>query len=138
MNLPKTLNMLLLSGFGMTPQSSFECSFQNYLFSTSGLSEMRKIRNVRKLPSPFSRNTPISSSDKTSWSLKTSFWKKNCQINSKTAIKKFSGVGVSMILNLLDNFSSKVMFLNSKKSFQDSRSVYSLRTNLEVSRHFLF
>jgi hypothetical protein len=38
------------------------------------LSEICKIRNVWKLPSPFPRNTLISSSEKTYWSLKISFW----------------------------------------------------------------
>jgi hypothetical protein len=44
------------------------------LSNISGLSQICKIRNVWKLPSPFSRNTLIPSSKKTSWSLKTSFW----------------------------------------------------------------
>jgi hypothetical protein len=41
-------------------------------------------------------------------------------------------------LDLLDNFSSKMMFLNSKMSFQSLRSEYSLWTDLEVSKHLLF
>jgi hypothetical protein len=70
----------------------FKFSFQNCfwnVFSTSGLSQICKIRNVWKRPSPFSWNTLIPCSEKTSWSLKTSFWKENCQINSKTVIKNF-------------------------------------------------
>jgi hypothetical protein len=54
----------------------FEFSFQNCfwnLSSTSGLSQICKLRNAWKLPSAFSRNTLISSSEKSSWSLKTSF-----------------------------------------------------------------
>jgi hypothetical protein len=51
------------------------------------LSEICKIRNVWKFPTPFSRNTLISSFEKISWSLKTSFWKHNYPINSKTVIK---------------------------------------------------
>jgi hypothetical protein len=41
-------------------------------------------------------------------------------------------------LNFLDNFSFKMMFLNSNKTFQSLGLEYSLRTNLEVFRHFLF
>jgi hypothetical protein len=41
-------------------------------------------------------------------------------------------------LSFLDNFSSKIMFLNSKKIFQSMGSEYSLRRDLETSRHFLF
>jgi hypothetical protein len=101
------------------------------LFSTNGLSQICKIRNVWKLPSPLSKNTLISCSEKTSWSLKTSIWKKNCQINSKTVMKNSSYVRTPckflnfMVLgarspktltpekftwpffNLLNNFSSK-------------------------------
>jgi hypothetical protein len=87
-----------LSSLGKRPQGlhrnqsirgffGFKSSFQNCfwnVFSTSGLSRICKIRNVWKLPSLFSWNTLIPCSEKTSWSLKTSFWKKNCQINSKT------------------------------------------------------
>jgi hypothetical protein len=68
----------------------FEYSFQNFfwnLFSTSGLSQIRKMRNAWKFPRPFSRNTLISCSEKSSWSLKTSFWKKNCPKNSKMVMK---------------------------------------------------
>jgi hypothetical protein len=68
----------------------FECSFQNCfwnLSSTSGLSQICKMRNVWKLPSSFSRNTLIRSSEKSSCSLKTSFWKKNCPTNSKMVMK---------------------------------------------------
>jgi hypothetical protein len=60
----------------------FESSFWN-IFSTSVLSQICKIINSWILPNPFSRNTLIPSSEKTSWSLKTSFWKKNRSINSK-------------------------------------------------------
>jgi hypothetical protein len=42
-----------------------------------------------KLPSPFSRNTLIPCSEKTSWSLKTSFGKKNCPTNTKTVMNIF-------------------------------------------------
>jgi hypothetical protein len=71
----------------------FESSFQNCywnLFSTSGLSCILKIKNIRKLPSLFSRNTLIPSSERTFWSLKTSFCNQNCPINSKTVMKIFS------------------------------------------------
>jgi hypothetical protein len=90
MNLPKTLKLPILSGFGKRQQVilrkpkyngffGFESSFQNCSWNfvnTSGLSQNCKIRNAWKLPRPFSRNTLISSSEKISWSLKTSFWKK--------------------------------------------------------------
>jgi hypothetical protein len=42
------------------------------------------------------------------------------------------------LLTLLVQFSSKMMFSYSKKSFQSLGSKYSLRTDLEVSRYFLF
>jgi hypothetical protein len=67
----------------------FEYSIQNCfwnVFSTSGLSQIWKIRNVWKLPSPFKEY-----SDHMLWKdfLETSFWKKYCSINSKTVIKNF-------------------------------------------------
>jgi hypothetical protein len=70
----------------------FESSFQNCiwnLFITSGLCQICKIRNVWKLSSPFSRNTLIPSSEKSTWSLKTSFWKKNSPTNLKMVLKFF-------------------------------------------------
>jgi hypothetical protein len=90
MNIPETLKMPSMGGLGKRPQGilqnqsirgffGFESSFQNCfwnLLSTSGLSQIWKIRNVWKLPSPFSRNTLTPCSEKTYWSLKTSFWKK--------------------------------------------------------------
>jgi hypothetical protein len=54
------------------------------------LPEICNIKNDWKLPSPFSRNTLISSSENTSSSFKTSFWKKTCPIISKTVMKNFS------------------------------------------------
>jgi hypothetical protein len=89
MNIPETLKMPSLSGLVKKPQGilrnqsirgffDFKSSFHNYfwnVFSTSGLSQICKIRNVWKLPSPFSWNTLILCSEKTSWSLKTSFSK---------------------------------------------------------------
>jgi hypothetical protein len=76
------------------------------------LSEICKIRNVWKLPSPFSWDH----SEKTSLSLKTSFWKKNCPINSKTFIKNFFHVRLpSKSLNFM------VLGYPSKKS-QDHRN----------------
>jgi hypothetical protein len=75
----------------------------------------------------------------------------------KNSYEKFSGGKVSMVsgllpwrealrgrkvswpfLNLFDDFSSKMMFSNSKKSFQSMGSEVTLRTNLKVSRNFLF
>jgi hypothetical protein len=131
--------MPLLSGFSMRPHGNF---------STSGLSEICKIRKVWKLPSPFSRNTLIPCSEMFFWSGKS---------NSKMAMKRLPCKSLNFMifrhpskksqnygtftfekfswpfLKLLDNFSSKTMFLNSKKSFQSLRSEYSLRTDLEVS-----
>jgi hypothetical protein len=69
MNIPETLKMPSLSGLGKRPQGilrnqskrivslvlTFESSFQNCfwnVFSTSDLSQICKIRNVRKLPVP--------------------------------------------------------------------------------------
>jgi hypothetical protein len=51
-----------------------------------------KIRNAWKLPSPFSRDTMISSSEKSSWILRTPFWKQNCPINSKMVMNNFCHV----------------------------------------------
>jgi hypothetical protein len=142
----------------------FESSFQNfffYLFRTSGLSEICKIRNIWKLPSPFLRNTPILCSEKSSWSLKTSFWKKNCTKIQKWPWKFFRCNGFlsfeNFCLDVLQPWSSEIYsevfrrrnlsltflnlldnWTNSKKSFQSLISEYSLRTELEVSRHFLF
>jgi hypothetical protein len=90
-----------LSSLGKRPQCilrnqstcgffDFESSFQNWfwnVFSTSGLSQICKIRNVWMLPSPFSRNTLIPCSKTTSWSIKTSFGRKIIQRNGN-----FSGV----------------------------------------------
>jgi hypothetical protein len=70
----------------------FESSFQNCflnLSSISGFSQICKMRKVWKLPSPFSRNTLITSSKKTFCCLQTSFWKFNWPINSKIALKNF-------------------------------------------------
>jgi hypothetical protein len=55
-----------------------ECSFLNWfwiLFSFSGWSQICKKRNAWILPSWFLRNTLIQSSEKMSWSLKTSILK---------------------------------------------------------------
>jgi hypothetical protein len=85
-----------LSGLGKRPQGilrnksilhGFKSTFQNCfwnVFITAGWSQICKIRNVWKLPSPFSRKILIPCVEKTSLSLKTSFRKKNCPINSKT------------------------------------------------------
>jgi hypothetical protein len=71
--------------------------FQTYfwnLSSTSGLSQIYKMRNVWKLPIPFSRNTVISSIEKTSLSWKTLLWKENCPVNSKLVMKIFCHVRI--------------------------------------------
>jgi hypothetical protein len=51
---------------------------------TCSLSDICKIKNVLKLPVPFSRKTLISSFEN------TPFCKKNCPINSKKVMKNFS------------------------------------------------
>jgi hypothetical protein len=80
MSIPETLKTPFWSGLGkrhkgmLRNQSTrgffgFESSFQNcfwYVFSTSGLSQICKIRNVWKLTSPISRNTLIPCSEKCS------------------------------------------------------------------------
>jgi hypothetical protein len=94
MNIPETLKMPSLSGLAKRPQGIFrnqstrgffeiEYSFQNCfwnLFITSDLSQFCKIINVWNFPSPFSRNTLISCSEKSFWSLKTLFYPKNSKI----------------------------------------------------------
>jgi hypothetical protein len=96
MNFPKTLILPSLSGLGKRTQGilrnqstrgffGFEFNFQNCfwnVFNTSGLSQSCKIRNIWNLSSPFSRNTLIPFSEKSSWSLKTSFWKESYTLNS--------------------------------------------------------
>jgi hypothetical protein len=81
-------NQSIRGSFGF--ESSFKNCFWN-LFSNSGLSQICKIRNVWKLPIPFSRFTLISSSEKSSWSLKILFWKKNGNgsTNSRLVMKIF-------------------------------------------------
>jgi hypothetical protein len=105
----------------------FKSCFQNCfcnLFSTSGLSHICNIRNVWKLPSPFLRNTLISSSEKTSLSLKISFWKKNCPINSLTFMKnpthvrlpcKSHGFRTSKSQNYGDPYLISLQFFISRK-----------------------
>jgi hypothetical protein len=100
----------------------------------------------------FSRNTLIPYSEISSWSLKTSFWKKIYPKNSKIVMTVFYiiflyGFETSCLdilipysseiyreiyfswpfLNFLDNYSYKMIFLNSKKSFQSMGSEYSLK-----------
>jgi hypothetical protein len=109
MNISKTLKIPSLSDLGKRPQGilrnqstrdffGFEFSFQNCfwnVFSTSVLSQSCKIRNVWKRPSPFSRNTLILCSEKSSWSLKTSLWKESYPTNSNT--ESFYGFGTSCL-----------------------------------------
>jgi hypothetical protein len=61
----------------------------------SSLSQICKIRNAWKLPSPFSKNTLISRSGKSFWSLKTLFWKKKGPTYSKMVMKIFNGFETS-------------------------------------------
>jgi CMP-N-acetylneuraminic acid synthetase len=80
-------NQGVRSFFGV--YSSFQNCFWN-LLSTSSLSQNFKIRNVWKLLSPFSRNTVIWSSTKSSWSLKKHFLEENRSKNFKNGHKIFS------------------------------------------------
>jgi hypothetical protein len=89
MNLPKTLNMargferdhkLFYENQSTCGFFGFEFSFQNsfWIFlSTFGLSEICKIGNFQVVSQGI-----LSSSEKTFWSFKTFFWKKNGPINS--------------------------------------------------------
>jgi hypothetical protein len=79
MNLPQALKMPSVSGLGKSPKGflrnqsirgffGFKSGFQNCfwnLFSTSGFSQICKIRNAWKLPSPFST---IPGFEKSNWS----------------------------------------------------------------------
>jgi hypothetical protein len=57
------------------------------IFLAPGLSQICKIRNFWKVQRLFSKNTLIPSSEKSPWSLKTSFWMKKCPTNSKMFMK---------------------------------------------------
>jgi hypothetical protein len=87
---------------------SFQNCFWN-LFSTAGLSQICKIKNVWKLLIPLSRITLVLSSGKSSWSLKISFWEKNCQKWSWTFFRRkgFHGFGTSC-LDFLKPWSSEI------------------------------
>jgi hypothetical protein len=113
----------------------FKFSFQNWFwkrFSNSGLSQICKIWYNYKLPSAFLRTAPISSSLKTSWSLKISFWDQNHPISSKKVMKNFTHVKLrckSQIQNDVFKFQEVFSALGNR--------VF-LEMHLDVSRHFLF
>jgi hypothetical protein len=90
------------------------------------------------------------------WSLKTSFWKKNYPTNSSPKLHSLgllAWISKDEVLKLckplrlkifheyfwvlLDNFSSKMMCLNFNKFIQRMGSELTMRSVLEVSRHFL-
>jgi hypothetical protein len=104
-------------------KSSFQNCFWN-LFITSGLSQICIIRNVWKLPSPIAWLTLIKFSEKTSRSLKTSFWKKNYPTSNTFFITDFEFIRTFFTWN--DVF-----------KFQEVFSENGIRSDLEVSRHFL-
>jgi hypothetical protein len=60
---------------------------------------------------------------------------RSSQIDRKASLEKNCSLP---FFNLLENFVSKMMFLNSKKSFLSLGSEFSLGMDLEVFRHFLF
>jgi hypothetical protein len=148
MNLPKTLKMPWLIGFGKRQQGIFwepkyrwflfgfeSSSFQNCfwnLFSSSGLSQICKIRNAWKFASSQAR----------SWSLKPS------RINSKMIIfqtqvsKNMKFRDLQGFLMTVFEFIGQFFFRNDgftlQEDFKSLGSEYSLRTDLEVFRHFLF
>jgi hypothetical protein len=139
MNHSKTLKMPLLSrlgkrqeGFFSENQSirgffGFEYSFYNCfwnLFSASGLSQICKIRNAWKLLYLCSRNTLIPCSEKTSWSLKTLFWKKNYPINSKMVNKNFLHVRLpyKSVIPMVLGYSNKKS--QNMKNFHDHFLIY--------------
>jgi hypothetical protein len=111
------------------------------LFITSGLFQIGIVGNGRKLPSPLTRNILIPCSEKISWSLKTSFCKKKCPIIS--IISKLlsypwdSKIYKEAIFEFIWHFFFQNDVFNSKKSFQSLGSEYSLKTDLEVTWHFL-
>jgi hypothetical protein len=91
----------------------FESSFQNCfwnLFSTSSFSQICKIKNVWKHPSPFSKNNPIPCSEKTSLSLKTTFWKKNCPTNIKMVMKIFQAKGFPWFYHFFLGYAKTMKF----------------------------
>jgi hypothetical protein len=90
-------NQSICGFFGF--KSSFQNCFWN-IFSTSGLSQICKIRNVWKLPSPFSKNSVISSSEKT-LKFKNIILEEKLSNNLKNGHENFSGVRVSIVLELL-------------------------------------
>jgi hypothetical protein len=76
------------------------------------------------LPRPFSRNTLIPSSEKTSWSLETSFWKKNRSINSKMV--NFRGFFMTIF-----EFIGKFYYPNDVFKLQEVFSELEIRVFLE-------
>jgi hypothetical protein len=104
-------------------ESSFQYCFWNVL-STSGMSQICKIRNICRLPSPFSRNTLIPCSDKSSLSLKTSFWKKNYPTNSK--------------IEFIGQFFFQNNVFKHKEYFSEHAIRVFLEKSLKTFRHLLF
>jgi hypothetical protein len=85
--------------------------------------------------------------EKTSWSLITSFWRKNypeiskisehIQARSPKSMENLTPEKfVCPVLNLLDNFSLQMMFLNSKMTFQSLIRIF-LGNGLERFQMFL-
>jgi hypothetical protein len=158
MNLPKTLKMPSLSSFGKRLQGILRKSNYTWLlwlFSFCDISHIFNIRNIRKFPSPSSRNTLISSSEKSSWSLKTSFGRNIFQQIQKWSWKFFRHKGFHSfgtscldvlkprrnfswpLLTLLDHFSSKMMFFKLQEVFSDLGIKVFLENGLGSFRSFL-
>jgi hypothetical protein len=75
-------NKVLSANQSMCGFFRFECCFENgfwNFFIFSSLSQIYKIRNAWKLPSPFLRNSLLSSSEKTFWNFTVeNFEEKEC------------------------------------------------------------
>jgi hypothetical protein len=108
-NIPETLKMPslekrpqgILRNYNTHGFFCFEFSFQNCfwnVFSSSGLSQICKIRNVWEPPSPFSRNTLISCSEKSSWNM---MLEEKLSNKLKNSHDNFCGVKVFMVFGLL-------------------------------------
>jgi hypothetical protein len=69
-----------------------------------------KIRNVWKFLIPFPRNTLIPCSENISWSLKTSFWKKNCPTNTKMVMKIIKTKGFAWFWDFLHGCPKTIKF----------------------------
>jgi hypothetical protein len=72
------------------------------------------------------------------WELKKIMLEAELCNGSKTVIKNPWASWFWEVPSLLDNFFSKMLFLNAQKIIKSMGSEYSLRRDLKTSRHFLF